>query len=411
MKLLLLTPPHPLGSNRHQKQPPLSLLVVSARLAGRHEVMIEDLHSHGNFETVKCRISESKPDLIGITTMTYGYPSVINLTERLKGLAPDIPIILGGVHPTLLPFETLKTSKADFVLMGDGEDALLEFLNNGLDTKGLPNIVTSRSNPAFARAGVASNVNLPVPYNLIDESAYGETFFPLLTARGCPQHCTFCSGAGKTYRPRDFEVILKELNYLIRNGISRIFITDDTFNASLKRAKELCRSIYREFKDSFRFMVNLRANRIDDELASLLKMTGCKRAYIGVESGSRKIIETIRKAEKEDDFVKGVRTLKSCGIETNCSFIVGLPGETLGTVDETVGLAKRIDPDIAMFNIFVPYPGTGIYENESALDIKIHDKKWYLSDNPNTPHISTAALTGTELQHLVRECYRRYYLR
>ncbi|NMQ19173.1 radical SAM protein [Candidatus Competibacter phosphatis] len=170
-----------------------------------------------------------------------------------------------------------------------------------------------------------------------------------------------------------------------------------------------CSGSTRTTGDYFKIVVNLRANAIDDELVELLKSVSCKRAFLGLESGSDRILENIRKGETAADMADGVARLKRGGIETSCSFVIGLPGETADTVRETISYARDIDPHMVVFNVCIPFPGTPIYEDTDQFDLIIHDRMWFLKGIPNKPIISTSGLSRTEIQQMTALCYKEFY--
>jgi anaerobic magnesium-protoporphyrin IX monomethyl ester cyclase len=409
IKALFLSPPHPLkDSFATQRQAPLSLLNAIRKVIGICEVVLLDLAHRDDARQLDVVLREYKPDLIGITTMTYNYSSTIRLIETIKAMHPQAKIVVGGMNIKHLGEEVFRTTLADYIVYGDGEDVLEEFILNGLSVDGLAGIV-SRCGKGTPTIRHAENIDgiLPYMFSFIDN--YRDTFFPLLTQRGCAFQCVFCSMSQSRTRFRSDDDTFHELNYLFRNGIRNIFISNDTFNLDLRWAKSFLRRINEEYGDYFRIVVNLRANAIDDELVELLKSVSCKRAFLGLESGSDRILENIQKRETAADMADGVAKLKRVGIETSCSFVIGLPGETTETVRETISYARDVDPHMAVFNVCIPFPGTPIYENTDQFDLIIHDRKWFLKGIPNEPIISTTGLSRKEIQRMTALCYKEFY--
>jgi radical SAM superfamily enzyme YgiQ (UPF0313 family) len=240
--------------------------------------------------------------------------------------------------------------------------------------------------------------------------------YTLVTSRGCPYQCVYCSKpiTGHTWRARSPEDVVAEWKYLVHEmRATEIGITDDVWNLNLDRAKALCRLLIAEGLNTVPWVTihGMRADHTDDELFVLMKAAGCKRAGFGVESGNQAVLDSIKKRQTLDDVRRAFRGAKAAGLQTMGFFIFGLPADTEETMDDTIDFALELDPDLANFMIAAPYPGTELWEiarREGTLfshnwrDYAIHDEK---------ARYELPSLPAELVERKWHEAYRRFYLR
>jgi hypothetical protein len=203
-----------------------------------------------------------------------------------------------------------------------------------------------------------------------------------VTSRGCPFKCTFCSKpiTGDTWRNRSVENVLGEWRWLVRDlHATEVGITDDIWNRDLKRAKELCRRLIAEGLNTTPWVTvhGMKVNYGDAELYQLMKAAGARRVGFGVESGNQAVLNNIIKKGQTLDMVRDAfRNAKAAGLQTMGFFVLGMPGETEETMEDTIKFAMELDPDLANFMIAAPYPGTRLWDMLEDMGAEIFSHEW-----------------------------------
>jgi radical SAM superfamily enzyme YgiQ (UPF0313 family) len=364
---------------------PLGLLYLAAvlRRAG-HKVKIIDFYIYDiQYSDLNIIISKYKPDLIGLTAVSRFY----NEMRRIcRAITSDIPIVLGGVHPSSLPELTLRENKAKFIIIGEGEMTILELaehIEKGGDLSKIKGLAYKNNGKIIIndpREPIENLNGLPFPawdllrlksYNTALKSGYKgffdyTEFMPIITTRGCPYKCTFCASTffwGSSVRFRSIENIIEEIEYDIAHYNAKIFeIWDDNFTINRKRVIEFCKEIIkRKISVSFYLVNSIRLDTLTRPLIKLLKLAGFKGVAISPESGSQKIINNVNK-HLDLSIVKNVATmLHQEGMNTIAFFMLGLPGETVNTAHQTVRFAASLPVNGISFFIFTPLPGSILF--------------------------------------------------
>ena len=304
-------------------------------------------------------------DLVCISTITSTAIRAYRMAKRLKAL--DIPVIMGGVHPTFLPDEALEY--ADFVIRGEGEHSLvelLEYLENG--TPALMGIggLSYRNrdgrnvhNPS--REFIQDLDSLPEPDFSLVHNWNPSNPYPVTTSRGCPYDCTFCSVIGmfgRRYRFKSVEATLKEMKYATSVSKATKFIVDDNFAANNKRTKEILRGMIAEgIKTRWSAQVRTDVAR-DPELLRLMADSGCHTLYIGFESINSKTLEEYNKKQSREDIIFCIRAVREHDIHIHGMFVLGADTDDVETVHRTADFATSFGIDTVQFMILIPLPGT-----------------------------------------------------
>ncbi len=354
--------------------PPLSLLSIGAVLeeAGL-EVQVIDAHLHSLSEdAISRQIAEIQPSLVGITMMTSTAITSHQIARLIKQVDDSITVVVGGVHPDALPEETLRNASIDYVVRGDGEYTLLE-LATGIAKEEITGLCyRSNNRPVInpARAAVDINQLPPYAYHLIPMGKYYPAVgayrklpaISMLMTRGCPGKCIFCNSAETALRTRDAEKVVEEIIHLRDTyGIREIQFYDDTFTVAKKNALHFAK-LMKERQVGVSFSVFARTDCWSPEMAQALKEGGCHQVMFGIESGSQKMLEVLRKDIDLKKTEAAVKVARAAGLEVRSAFIFGTPGETEDTCQETIDYALKLDSDLAIFNITTPYPGTQLYD-------------------------------------------------
>jgi anaerobic magnesium-protoporphyrin IX monomethyl ester cyclase len=354
--------------------PPLSILSIGAVLEKEgFEVHILDVHvEFYTEEQVKEEIKKIDPDFVGLTVMTSTAIASHQIAKICKEVSPECTVVMGGVHPTSISEETLRNKAVDIVVRGDGEYSMLEICQ-GKDLNevvGISYVEDGRVLATANRPDIKELGELPMyAYHLVDMKKYYPAIgaykrFPainMLMTRGCPGKCIFCNSAETNLRTRPAAQVVDEIIVLRdRYGIKEIQFYDDTFTVMKQNVFEFCRLMI-EKKVGVGFSCFARTDCFSEKMAYALKEAGCHQVMFGVESGNQEMLKILRKDIDLDKTLGVVALAKKVGIEVRAAFTFGTPGETKETIQETLDYALKMDPDLAIFNITTPYPGTQLY--------------------------------------------------
>lgn len=427
LKYLLMTPP--IGEIRQKRDaftdPMMSVgyLAAALREAGFDASVFDPKYEGLGFEKSIERIKEVKPDFVGISAMTHEITRAHRLASLLKEIDREVIIAVGGPHATSLPMETMEEfPDFDFAVKGEGEEAIVELASflegRGHDIAEIKGLLhrdggAVRMNPEREWRRDLDRVPFPAwdLYPRTRRSAY-----PLLASRGCPFGCLFCMRVlGNRQRRRSPWNVADEMEWLVNNfNPTEIYFEDETFGLDKKWAYELCSELRkRGFHERVWWTVNLRANLVTSEFLAMLKESGCHSIGIGVESGSREILKTIKKGITLGQVEEAVRISKELKLEIRTYFILGHPGETLRSAMQTISFAARINSDYAVFGIMVPYPKTGIAEmierNEGGY--RPLSRNWEDFDKYMGNALELESLSRRQLELLQMFGYLFFYLR
>ncbi|MHB8095072.1 MAG: B12-binding domain-containing radical SAM protein [Candidatus Aminicenantales bacterium] len=391
--------------------PRLGSLILGTMMKARGwdvEVYVEDLRRI-DFAAVE------DADLIGISTITSTAPRAYALADKFRGMG--IPVIMGGPHVTFLADEALE--HADFVVRGEGERALMSFVDAWLIGGGFDDV----PNLSFRRDGVVVHNDMqplekdlnafPYPdFSLLKPDSKRRKYtppIPVQTSRGCPFDCSFCSVTGmfgKKYRFRSTENIIEELRRYDRRGTS-IFFYDDNFAADRIRTKELLQAMIRE-GFHFQWTTQVRADVARDlELVRLMKKAGCHTVYIGFESANPKSLDGMKKKQTVEDLVRAARVLRRNGIHIHGMFVLGFDEDDWQTVKRTVKFALKARLSTTQFLILTPLPGSEFFEKmEAEHRLRFHD--WGLYDAHHVV-FQPALFSLFDLQKAQAFCHRKFY--
>lgn len=313
-------------------------------------------------------------DLVGISTITPTANEAFKVLGRIKE-GSDIPVVMGGAHVTFMPDEALEKG-ADFVVRGEGEYSLRELVRKLMtgddDFESIPGL-SYREGERMIHNAEAPRVqhldDLPWPDLTMIERHEKIRTIPMMTSRGCPYNCKFCSVTkmfGRRYRFRDTTDVLNELEVLhARNPRASIFFYDDNFTAKPKRTKELLQGIIdRGIKVNWTAQARVDVVK-DEELLGLMRKSGCSFLYLGLESINPLTLESYRKEQTVQDIADGVKTLHKYGIKVHGMFVLGSDEDDVKTIKETVRFARSFKIDTVQFLVLTPFPGTETYQELS----------------------------------------------
>ncbi len=430
MDILLINPPWVTkdGNIWHGVQstsPPLGLLYVAAyaEVCGRTvhvmDVNAEVLHT----EDIEQFVRDHHPRWVGITSVTAQIGNTHSVAGIIKRVSPESKVVVGGVHATALPHEVLGDPNIDYVIRGEGEKPFYALVD-GQPLESIGGLSYRNGNPLQPMVHnppaepVADLDSLPTPaYHLIKFHLYKPAAgayrrlpaVNMTMTRGCPGKCTFCNSAETPLRSRSAEHIVDEIVRLkARYGIREVSFYDDTFTIFKRNVAGLCELIVKRNLD-LTWSCFARTDCVSPWLLKKMKRAGCHQILFGIESADPQILQTIHKPINIEQTRKVVRMVQDAGIEVRAAFMFGSPGETVQSLRRTIDFAKELDPDIAVFNITTPYPGTKMFE-WARRNGYLRTLDWSQYDLANSvmelPTVSTE-----ELNRLYRVAYREFYFR
>lgn len=347
---------------------------------------------HPIWNEIKNVIRDYAPDLIGITFMSTKLGAVQQITNIAKQLYPGIPVVLGGAHPSVLSHSSLEKTKADYVVIGEGEQTFCELIDvlekGNKELSQIPGIAYRNHQKKIIstppRPLISDIDSLPFPDR---ESLYKlETYRPddlsmIMTSRGCPFNCTFCSSLWEQkVRNRSIPNIIAEIEYLInRFHTSNIYFKDDTFTVNKSRVMELCRTLMKK-RIAVGWECLTRIELIDEDLTLEMRDAGMNYLKIGIETGSERILKATNKHITLEQIKKGAAILNRLNQKWSAFFMIGYPDESEEEIKMSLRLIEEIQPTYVSMSVLAPYPGCQIYYDlEKTGDIS-ENSDWNLYD-------------------------------
>ncbi|MBI4552680.1 MAG: cobalamin B12-binding domain-containing protein [Candidatus Latescibacteria bacterium] len=429
--------------------PALDSLYGAARIflppAGATQIAAPVVQAGHDVEIIDITYEPSLPDfrhsdVVMFSVMTSQYNNYVELAKIAH--AAGKTVIAGGVHPTFLSEESLATGYVDYVVRGEGEETITELLG------------AMREHPATFRPNgmlgisyrapdgtIHHNPDRPPPQDLdaipwparhllgkymhiykrtkLDKVKSAGT---LTMSRGCPYNCSFCSVtkfSGARWRTRSVTSVIEEIEHLFdRYGYEAIIFTDDLMTTHRKQIIELCDTII-ERRLNFPWWCMARADNVMmwEDMVEKMAEAGCITVFLGLESGNEETLKNVNKGvatklvqsagSATNVGEAAVNRLRQYGMNCVGAFLIGEPHETRKQVEQTIGFAKRVDPEWAQFTIYTPLPGTDSY---AAMKDIVKTKDWRLYDCTHGV-FDSPYLTGQEMEKLLRKAYRGFYMR
>ena len=372
-------------------------------------------------------------EVAGLTAMTPTVSAAIETAGKIKESRPELTVILGGAHATLLPEETLNAAPGiDVIVRGESEETILELLQALEQGKPLSEIhgISYRKDGEVINNPVRTESvemdSLPfLAYHLLPRRRYKPhpphgralPFAVIITSRGCPYRCAYCSKPifGNKFRAQSPERVIRELAYFQdKLGIKEFAFYDDVFTLNKKRVHDIAEGIMREGL-RMHWTCETRVNLVDRELLLHMKRAGCYAVAYGIESASEEILDSLCKDINPEQVEEAVRITREVGMQTVGYFMLGSPGETPGTIRQTIDFARKLKLDFAQFSITTPFPGTGLFDVYMAGrgEEKIPWESFVYAGTGEgvTPVFESDLLSRDEIRHWIKRAYREFYLR
>jgi len=421
-KIALVNTPLLEGAGDHPLFAPLGLAYMSAVLKQNgFEVKVFDCPIYGiDHEKLKSELSAFQPTIVGVGAMTQTFESALKTAHAAKEACPEAKIVMGGPHATFQDKEILSQEKVvDIIVRGEGEETLLELakqpeLQNINEIKGITFREDNHIIQTPTRPFIQDLDALPRPdYKEIPIEKYrinGKRILPVISSRGCPFQCSFCVASemfGRTFRARSPKNVVDEIEWLKNQyGAEGIQFQDDTFSFDKKRAIDICNGMI-ERKINLQWGCGTRADVTTKELLATMKKAGCNEICFGVESGCQRIRDSLKKKVTTEQCENAIKWAKEAGIFVTVSIILGYPGETRETLQESLDFVRKVEPDSVWLNIPTPYPGT-------ELRALVQSYGWKMTDDWNRYNTMNAIFEDPNLPANVvlqmrQDFYNKFY--
>jgi len=439
MKILLVNPPTknmiaaelPLFIKKNEGIfPPLGLMYIASYLRKQMDCKISILDAQAlrmDYLKLEKSIRDFNPDVVGITVYTHSLIDVIKVSLIVKGINKNTHVCLGGPHVDIFPEEVMSLASVDSAVLGEGEEVFLKLvqcLRYGSNLKEVRGIVFRKEGQIIKTepgGGVKDLDSLPFPARdlLNNRRYYGilgrhSVVTTMVSSRGCPFKCSFCSTPKGHYRARSSKNVVDEMEACAGYGIKEVHFFDDTFNVDPERVVLICDEIIAR-KLNLKWSFRGRADKLNKPLLTHLKKSGCYRIHVGVETSSDEGLERLKKGITVGQVKQVFRWAREAGINTVAYFLIGCPHEhSTEDVLRTIEFSKDLDSDFALFNILTPYPSTELYKEGLQRGILRSDYWRDFALNPRKDFLLEfwqEWFTRKELLSLLRIAYREFYFR
>jgi len=428
MRFVFVQPPF---KNWAVINPPLGLAYLSAVLRQKMasvEVFVIDANAERiTPQEATKKILELKPDVLGVTITTPQVDVALDIIKKVKS-SLDIPVIVGGPHPTVMPQELLACEEVDIVARSEAEETIVELGQYFCGLRQLSSIkgVSFKENGRMQHNPDRPLINeldcLPFPawdtFPLHRYSSIGGKkgfCLPVMSSRGCPFGCVFCYKGvfGRTWRARSPENVIAELLYLRdKFKIEEFVFLDDNFALDEERALRICDGIIQgKLNLPWRLSSGIAVKSSSSRIFLKLKEAGCYQVAIAVESGNRAVLDYINKGITLEQIENTFRLAREAGLETVAFFMIGNLTENEKTMDDTIRFAIKLSPDLAAFTVATPYPGTRMYEIIEKEGRMVFGKWEDLASYAGRAVFQHKELTPELIQKKYQDAYRRFYLR
>ena len=378
-----------------------------------------------SFEAIQEKLGLYQPDIVGIYSMVTLSRNTFRIADMVRADLPDSLLVAGGPLPTLYPERFSGTF--DVVFRGEVDLSFPRFCQDLFDHKfsrlqlmELP--LESYEGLFIQQGGNLINIptvhyrekeliSFPLPYRGdFDHAAYqkvwssqdGSKTTSIMTTLGCPFNCDFCSRPifGNQFRRRDLDIVFEEIEQIRLLGYDSLWIADDNFTLDITYLKEFCRRIT-GLKIGWSCLS--RVTGIDERVTSLMKASGCKRVYLGLETGNQATLKLMKKQASLEEGINAVHLFHETGIEVAAFFIVGYPGETVASIEETFKFALALPLDNISFNVPFPLPGSKLFERVSKVD---KNKDW--NEENEVTFVYESEFDTRWLQQRIRQTMRAF---
>jgi radical SAM superfamily enzyme YgiQ (UPF0313 family) len=390
MRVLLINPSYPF-----EEFPRLLVTLpylASALRAEGHEVEILDLLlARTTPAKIEARMARFRPELVGITSVTLNHHIAASIAEVVRKCDERVPIAMGGPHVSFEIESSFRDLPAlDYIGIGEGEHTMVELaraLTGRMDLRDVRGLALRDGDRAVRTAPRPLEDDLdtiPDPArDLVPLARYlaFDAHASIVTSRGCPYSCVFCSApawTGRQVRYRTPSLCVDEIERVAALGFTEICIEDDLFTLYRKHFLAICNDMIRR-NTGIRWNAFSRVDTITPEIVEIMARAGCQAICFGVESGSQEILDLVKKKSNLDKVKEAMRMTQAAGISALASFIIGLPGETESSLRQTVKFANELHDEFGSlygFHVLSPFPGTEVRDRAKDYGLEILTSDW-----------------------------------
>ena len=430
MDVLLINPPWQTkdGNIWHgvkSTSAPLGLLSVAAYAEQRGAaVRVLDVNAEGlSFRDIEQVVREERPPWVGFTAVTAQITSTHRIAGIVKSVSPESKVVVGGVHVTAMADEVLRDPNIDYCVRGEGEKPMSALVDGqplesigGLSFRGTNPLQPIQHNPQAKPIEDLDSLPTPayhlVPFELYKPAVGAYRRLPTINmtmTRGCPGKCTFCNSAETALRTRSASHVVDEIQELQRRyGIREVSFYDDTFTIYKRNVVELCDLIVKRGID-LTWSCFARTDCVSPSLLAKMRRAGCHQILFGIESADPEILATIRKPIDIEQTRTAVAMVQRAGIAVRAAFMFGNPGETVESIRRTIDFAIDLNPDLAIFNITTPYPGTQMFD-WARRNGHLRTLDWEEYDLANSV-LDLPTISSEQIDRMYKVAYREFYFR
>ena len=366
------------------KLPPLGLAYIGGALekAGFVVQILDNYQLRTTIDFVKQETKRLNPEIVGITCGSVTYRRCVEMAKVIKEVCPSCKIVVGGWHASYLPDTTLQNPEIDYAVIGEGEKVMVELatlITKGADQRAISQIpgVACRLEGKIVKTDPKINEDIDsIPYparHLLPMEIYDRQIGYLKAKpvdvmniqRGCPYDCYYCETRklwGSKCRAFTPLRVVEELEYMVKKfGSKGVYFIDDNFTINKKHTMELCRLI-KERKLDLKWACDTRVDLLSSDLLKEMREAGCRTIFFGIQSGSPRILEKLNTHTTPGKIVEAFKLCRKEDIHIACSFMLGIPGETIADMQTTYKFAKKLGPDWCTFYVFIACPTSGLYD-------------------------------------------------
>ena len=427
-KILLITPPYHCGVVESAgRWANLGFLYIAGELrkAGHAVEIYDAMAKDHTYADIRRHITASRPDIVGSTAYTATIRDATRVLALAKSIEPQIITIIGGIHPTMMPEETLQQGNGaiDYIIRWEGEyttPELLEALEGNRQLSAVQGIAYRKNGKIIMtaqRAFIDDLDSLTPACDLLRWEDYYLSFMEnvkvalVSSSRGCGNGCTFCSQQKfwqQTYRERSPHNFVGEIEHLFhRFGVNTFFIADEYPTYNRERWESILDLLIEKDLGIY-LLAETRAGDIvrDADILFKYRKAGIIHMFIGVESAVQEVLDMFKKSQTCRECREAIRLLNEHNIITECSFIIGMPHETPQSIQNTLALAQHYNPDNPHFLMLTPWPYADLYR-----ELKPYIEDWdYSNYNLVSPIIKPCRMSREAVLQEALSCYKKYYL-
>lgn len=392
------------------------------------DVRLIDLHVENIYpKDAEPRVREHDPHVVGLTAKTLGWPAVIEIGQMVRSACPNAIIVVGGPHMSIYAEESMTWDCFDIGVIGDGEDTFLEIcerIESGSELDNIAGTVVRTKSGEIMRnppRPLSKSINkYPMTaWDLIPIEDYHcltllKPFATMVTTRGCPWHCGYCSQVySEKLRFRKIELVVDEMEYLVKKrGVREIVFFDETFTIGKKRMRKFSEEVQRRGID-VKFNIRARVDTVDREVVRILKKAGLRSIHMGVEAGTDRVLKIMNKQITREQTERAFRICREEGVDTRGYFMIGYYDATPHDIEDTIKFASGLGLDWASFSVATALPATDLYRIAQERGYVDGDfwKQYTIDGGGFIPQLETETFTAEQLRAYRTKAYMNFYLR